>query len=319
MTIEEIKQAVQNNPNLAKEIAVWSTGETEAGKEILTNFAKAEVEKKIKENTAEIYTNIDNDLFEVLGVRKANDQKTYEFLKKIAGEYKELKGKAEKLNDNERIKELEAKIKKMQDEGSVNEHWKKIYDEAVSKWQTEKQTLSDQITAKEKEFLEAQIEADLKAGLGSLKLKADIPKNVIDALIQVEKDKIVKGAKVIDGKVVYHQEDGTPRLNKEYKPITSNEIWSDTLGSLIETNEPPKGGGGANPKLPAGRVEKTGEGDNAKIKLVLDKGSFSTKVEFNNKADELLRKQGVAVGSKDYQEAIMDAYKEYEVDKLEMQ
>lgn len=318
MTLQEIKDAVKANPTLAKEIAVWATGDTTEGKDILTNFAKAEVEKAVKEKTAEIYTNIDNDLFEALGVRKKHDQKTFDFLKKIAGEYKELKDKSDELNNDEEVKKLKAEIKKMQDEGSVNEHWKKIHDEAVAKWEQEKSELNEQLTAKETEFMDAQIEADLRSGLSSLTLRDDVPQEAIDALVKVETEKVKKGAKLIDGKIVYHKEDGSPLLNNEYKPITPKEIWGKALGTLIKSDDP-KGGGGANPTIKGGKVVKTGEGDNASIKIVLDKESFSTKREFNDRAEDALRKQGIAVGSKEYNDALVGAYKEYEVDKLELQ
>lgn len=318
MTLEEIKKAVKENPSLAKELAVWSTAETNEGKEILKNFATAEVDKAVKEKTAEIYTNIDNDLFEVLGVRKKTDQKTYDFLKTIAGEYKDLKGKADKLNDNEEIKSLKAELEKMKNEGSVNEHWKKIYDEAVAKWETEKKALNDELTAKGTEFLQAQIKADLQSGLSGLRLRDDIPKEAIDALVNIETEKILKTAKIVEGKIVYHKEDGSPYLNDEYKPITAQEIWGKTLGTLIK-NDGGQQGGGANPKIENGKVVKTGEGDNATIKLVLDKSSFSTKREFNDRAEEALRKQGIALGSAEFNKAIDEAYKEYEVDKLELQ
>jgi hypothetical protein len=318
MNLAEIKEAVKKDPALAGQIAVWTTSETDAGKELLTNFAKAEVEKAVKENTAEIYTNIDNDLFEKLGVRKKNDEKTYDFLKGIAGDYKALKDKAGALDNDAVIKQLKADIKKMQDEGSVNEHWKKIHDEAVVKWEAEKTELAGKITEKEKEFFEAQVEADLRAGLSGMTFKDGIDQDVIDTLVSAKKDKIVKGAKIVEGKVVYHKEDGTPILNKEYKPITPKEIWGEQLGTLIKSDAP-AGGGGANPTLKGGKVVTTGEGDNATIKVVLDEGSFSTKVEFNNRVDEALRKQGIAVGTKEYNDATLNAYKEYDVDKLDLQ
>lgn len=317
MTLAEIKKAVQENPSLAKEIAVWSTSDTTEGKELLANYAKAEVNKAVKETTAEIYTNIDNDLFEVLGVRKKNDQKTYDFVKKITGEYKTLKEKAESLNNDDEIKRLKSEIKEMQEKGTVNEHFKKMYDEAVAKWEKEKNELTEQITTKEKEFFEAQVEADLRAGLGGMTFKDGIDQDVINTLVDAKKKKIVEGAKIVEGKVVYHKEDGTPLLNKEYKPITPKEIWSKELGTLIKDGS--QSGGGAKPTIKEGKVIKTGEGDNATIKVVLDESSFSTKVEFNQRADEALRKQGIAVGTKEYENAILNAYKEYEVDKLELQ
>lgn len=317
MTFEEIKKALEANKDLKKQVAVWSSS-TEEGKELLTNHAKAEVEKAVKEATAQLYTNIDDDLFEVLGKRKAANQKTYDFVKGLANELKELRGKADKLNDNDKIKELEAKIKQMESDGSVNEHWKKIYDEASAKWENEKKEMGEKIAAKEKEYIISQIEADLQKGLASLKLRDDIPQQAVDALVEAQKQKILKSAKIIEGKVVYHKEDGTPLLNQEFKPITPKEIWEDVLGGIVTTNKD-QSGGNANTTVKEGKVIEKGQGDNATIKLVLDEDSFSTKQEFNEKAELALRKQGIGLGDKRFKQAILEAYERYGVDKLDLQ
>lgn len=284
MTLEEIKKAVESNPALQKQVAVWAIT-TADGKELLTDNAKLEADKAVKEATAELYTNIDNDLFEVLGKRKESNEKTYDFVKKLAGELKELRAKADK-------------------------------------WTKEKKELEGKLQQKEEEYLTAQIEADLMGGLPDIdSIEDEGMKRAVSALVELEKGKRLKSAKIIEGKVVYHNEDGTPNVNKEYKPITSKEIWDDVLGSLVKKSETQttQSGGGANSTVKEGQVVTTGEGDTATIKLVLDKSSFSTKVEFNKIAEVALRKQGVELGSKDFNNAIDAAYKEYEVDKLDLQ
>lgn len=320
MTLAEIIAKATENPALQKEIVMWAKDTTE-GKEILTNHAKVEVDKAISEKTAEIHTSYDNDIFEVLGARKKNDQKTYEFVKSLATELKELRDAKGKLNESEKVKELEAEIKKMKEDGAYNEHYKKIHEEAQAEWKKQKGELEEKIAQKEKEYLSAQVEADLEAGRAKLKFKEGIPQEAIDAMVKVQREELLKNAKIIDGKVIYHKEDGQPMMNKEYKTITSEEIWKEKLGSLIEDGDAGAGSGGKAPTDPkkAGSVIKTGEGDNAKTKLVLDRSMFSTKVEFNRIAEKTLREQGLEASSKEFKDAMLGAYEEYEVSKLDLQ
>lgn len=324
MNFEKIKKALEENKELAEKVATYAS-QTEKGKTILENYSKSKVEEAVKENTAKIYTEIDNDLFEALGERKQREQKTYDFIKEKAKQLKELKDKAGDIDKDETVKSLKAKIKELENSGSHNEHWKKTHEETVAKFQKEKAELEAQIAEKEKEYLTAQIEAELNAGLGALKFNENIPQAAIDAVIQVEKQKILEGAKRIDGKIVFHGEDGKPLLNKEFSPISSKELWEQRLEGMTaagddnnNNNNTPKGGGGAKPTF-TGEVIKTGEGDNAKISLKLDKAGFSTRREFNELADKVLREQGIAVGTKEYYAAKDAAYKEYEVSKLKVQ
>ena len=87
--------------------------------ELSKNDEEATLKVKIGEETKRIYDNLDNDVFEILGVRKEASQKSYEFHK---AQLKALKEKADagagsdelknqiKAKDD-KIKELEEKIK----------------------------------------------------------------------------------------------------------------------------------------------------------------------------------------------------------------
>jgi len=323
MDFEAIKKAVEANPALATQVATWAAT-TEQGKTILGNHSKMEVDKAIKAKTSEIYQSIDNDMFEVLGVRKDTTEKTYDFLKKIAKEYKTLKDKKGSLDTDETIKGLKAKIKEMEDSGEINKHWKGVYDSALEEWKRKEEEFNNKYSQKEKEYFEAQVEADLKAGLSGIQFMQNIPQSMIDTFVDAKKASIMEGAKIENGKVVYYDKDGKPKVNSNYAPMNSKEIWGVELKDIISTNqEGGKGGGATTNPITEGKVTTTttGEGDKSvtTTRLVLDKSSFTTKREFNEVADAALRKEGLAVNSKEYQDAYSAAYKEYEVKGLALQ
>lgn len=318
MNLEEIVAKAKEDDNLRKQLVAWLPKTTE-GKELLDNYFNSEFEKKIGDKVSEIHTSYDNDIFEILGERKKADQKTYDYVKNLVTELKELRTAKGEGNEN-KVKELQAKIKELQDSGSVNEHWKKIYNEAVSKWEAKEKEYKTQIEEQETKYRTTQVEGALKSALGSLKFKQGIPQEAIDALIKVNEESILKHAKVIDGKVVFHKDDGTPWLNEEYKPISAQEIVKGFLKTMIDDGSSEgNAGGGASPKINQGKIVTTGEGDNAKKKLILDTNSFSTKLEFNKVAEKALRSQGITASDKEYNELLDQAYEEYKVSDLEFQ
>jgi hypothetical protein len=123
--------------------------------------------------------------------------------------------------------------------------------------------------------------------------------------------------------VVYHDKDGNALTNGEYKPKNSKEIWETELKDFFgeSSTNGNSNGGGANTTVKEGTVTKTkGEGDNTeKYKLTLEKGSFSTQVEFTKLAKTALLKEGLKPTSQEYKEAMVEAYKEYEVKSLDLQ
>ena len=314
MTLAEIIALAKNDPELRKGLIAFSN-ETEEGKIILQNFADAEFDKRIKDKISEIHTAYDNDVFEILGERKEANVKSYDFIKKLVGELKELRGSNDSTKEA-KIKELNDKIKKMQDDGSVNEHWKKIYEEALAKWQQSEKELKETISKKDSDYLQNQILNELNVVKSGLKFIEALPQEAVKALLDIETNKILSTAKIIDGKVVYLKEDGNPYLNKEYKPISAKELFEEKLSSIIVKDE--NASGGKAPKnVRVGEIIKTGEGDKAIEKLVLNKEAFNSKRSFNEVATKALKEQGVAMGDPRYNKLLDEAYKEYEVSQLE--
>lgn len=322
MTLQDIIQALSGNADLNKQLAVHMAS-TNDGQELLNNHFKAEWDKKIGEEISKIHNSYDNDIFEVLGERKEANVKSYDFVKSLVGELKELRGKGEGKQDA-KIKELESKLVEAQKGGQLGEHWKKIHDEAVVKFKEQEANFKEQLESKEKEFLQANVQSDLNIGRSGIKFMDAIPEEAINAMVSTQQSKILSNAQIIDGKVVYHKEDGTPWMNAEYKPISAKEIWIEKLGTIIK-KEDSIPGGGANPNPSGGTppngsnssIVTVGEGDKATKKLVLDKDKFSTKVEFNEYATKTLQKQGISRTDKDFNSLLDGAYKEYGISELE--
>lgn len=320
MTIEEIKKKAQEDPEFRKSLVLWSK-DTDEGKELLTNHAKAEVDKAIGEKIAELHLGYDNDIFSILGERKEANQKSYDFVKQLVTELKELRGKGSD-DKEQKITELEGKIKEMQESGEINDYWKGIYEKALSTWEEKEQGYTKQIEEAGVKFTHNQIETVLAGARGGLKFKEGIPEEAITAIEQVNREKILKHAKVVDGKVSFFKEDGTPWLDEEYKPITAQGVMKEIYGNILDSGTPSGGGsaqgGGAKPTIETGSIQVKGEGDNATKRLELDKNSFSTKLEFQQIADKTLKKQGVMRGNPEYQTLMDGAYEEYGVKDMDL-
>lgn len=310
LSIEQIKEAFTQNADLQKQVLLYVV-ETTEGKELLNNFAKKHFDENIGSKVSEIYNNIDNDIFETLGVRKDPNQKTYDFLKTTLTDYKKIK-ESQNTDKDKEINDLKEKLKTLETSTSNGEFWHKTHQEAVSKFEQEKNALSQKIQELENANLSNLVNNDLSMGLAGLKFSPNVPESAIQALTNSIKSDVMKQAKIVDGKVVYHKEDGNPWLDNEYKPISAKSIFAEKLKDVLDK---PAGGGGA----PTGKVGKiiTIEGNDGSKKVVLDATKFGTQVEFFNHLDEVLVKEnGVAKNSPEYAKLRDTAYAEYKVSEM---
>lgn len=312
MTLEEALGFIkENETNITG--ALQDLQNTEKGKEFLTNHASAHFEREIKPRIAKVYGDIDNDVFEVIGERKPDDKKTYEWVKDKMKELKTLK-ESEGSDKDEKVKVLEKQIADLKAEGGTNDYWKKAHEEAVSKWEGERKGFQEKIESLNNDQKQNQVRSFLETGLS--KLEFSVPQEAVDALKQVHSNSVLQTAKMIDGKVVLHDKDGNPILNSHYKPMTAEEFWKDKLSSVLKK---PNTGGGNAPAGNKGDIITTGEGDDAKSKLVLDRSNFSTRRQFTEVTDKFLIEKGIERNSKEWTELKDSAYEEYEVSKLPIQ
>lgn len=312
MTLEELKKLFAEQPTVFTEVLKHIVT-TEEGKTLLDNHAKQYAEKVIGEKTSEIYNGIDKDILEILGVNKPADKKTYDFVKELVTELKTLKEKKAggegTTEDAKKVVELQAQLDEIK-----KANWEGKYNGLVTETAKKIEGFTAKITELETGNLSSLVNIDLATGLSSIKFNPNIPKEAIDAMTGVVKDKILKTSKVVDGKVVYYKEDGTPYLNELFKPITAEEIFKTELKSVVVGNV---AGGGANPNEEKGKIITVGEGDTATKKVTLDPTKFNTKLTFATHIEEVLTSNGVEKNSEEWHKLTQEARKDYEVDKME--
>lgn len=317
MTLEEILAAMNSNPEIMTGV-IQAIPTLDAGKELLNNHAKQHFDQNIGPKVAEIYSNIDQDIFDILGIRKDKDTKTYDFLKnEVLSKFKELKEKGNVTDDEkqQKIDSLEQKVQELTQAGADGQFWKNSLEEAQKKWDKEKTELQGTIDNHVKENRTFVVSNDLATGLSGLKFNPNIPESAINALTDSIKNSAIANSKIVEGKVVYLKEDGTPWLNNEFKPITAKDIFAEKMGDVLETSS---GGGGAAPKK-TGKIITVGEGDSATKKVTLDPSTFNTKLQFHNEIEKVLTKEGVEKNSKQWNDLTTEAYKEYGVADMERQ
>jgi hypothetical protein len=306
MTTEEIIALMNGDEKLrigiVNAIPTFKEGET-----LLNNFAKQHFEKNIGEEISKIYNNLDEDVFKVLGVRKPAEMKTYEFIKQ---QLSDLKAKSEDggKNKDEKVKELENQLKELQAKAEKAGDYEKKYMETQSALQHTKEEYENKIKGLETQAFESAILADLNTGRSGLNFDPKLPKDVIDTYVNTHVESIKKHAKLVDGKVVYYKEDGTPWLdaNNMMNPITASGIFAEKLKPILASNS---GGGGGAPRTGKTGIE-TGEGGKPK-KVILDTEKFNSKTTFLKHFEEVAKEHAIEVGSKEFQELLNESSKEH--------
>lgn len=230
-TVEEFQAAVAKNPAL-KDVAVASVKHLG-----LTPYTKeefdTEVGKQIGTKTSEIYSGIDKDLFDVTGMAKEGTEKTYDYVKRVAGVLKtDLTARQTK------IAELETAISAGSTDPTLKAQLAELQQKETA-WQE-----------KEKKFgttlFEKDVLLDLRLGQVGLKLNEAVPeslrklavKNAEQTVLGMAKASTVEGVTSIvymrDGQVVLH--DG--------KAATAADLLREELKDVIDTGHQGAGGGG---------------------------------------------------------------------------
>ena len=312
MTIEEIIAQANENPEFLTGLSEYVIG-TDHGKGVLENYAKAEFDKRIGEEIAKVHNKYDEDVFEILGEKRGENVKTYDFIKEKLKVLKE----SSSAESAKKVKELEAKLKEIQESSEAGKHWKSIHEESVSKFQKEREELEAKYKALEEKGIRGDINADLSKGLTGLKFISSIPEGAMQTIIDSKREAIIKSAKIVDGKVVYYKEDGTPLLNSTFANANSNEVWAEILKDFIDTNGGKGSGADNDINKNVGGFKKGADGKVTSFEI--DRSTFTTKSEFTQRIKEVATKAGVAYGTTDYQNLVKEAYERYEVAKLPLQ
>lgn len=314
MTWEEILEAIKKTPTLAVTI-LENVPNITGGTEYMENANKAYFDANVGTYTSEIYNKLDNDIFEVTGLRKEANEKSYDFQKRVMADLKKGADDNSK-NTPEEIKAFKDKIKDLEEKvqnGASSGHWKKSYEEVVEELRANKEAHEQTVSELNSKILGTNVSVDVQSGLSSLKFNETLPEAVRKSYISQHEQELIKNAKIIDGKTVYFDAEGKQLLDKQYKPATAEYLLKERLKDILAVDKTP--GGGA-PPSGKGEVITVGEGDSATKKLVLDKSTFSTRKEFSTVAEKALLEQGITRSDKDFNSLVDEAYKEYGVSEL---
>ena len=198
-------------------------------KTYLDNYAKAEVENRIGAEISKVHSQYDADIESILGVRKAGDQKTYDFLKEQLTSLKAATGQTDRFKT--KVSELEEALKNKSGDEQLKKDYnslKELYNEDKAKWDTKTQEF---ITSQEL----MKIEIQLDNAAQRLKFKEEIPATVREVMIKNAVDKLVKQGKIAENQLIFTDSEGKTALNKEnnLNPYTADEMLTRELKDII--------------------------------------------------------------------------------------
>lgn len=257
----------------------------------------------------ELHGSYDKDVKDVTGIEKKQGEKSYDYVKRVLGDYKG------KLTTLEATKvDLEKKIsdgatdpalkQKLADTEKSLSDMKALYDSDKTKFDTEKQ-------AYEAKIKEVHVEHAFGTALSGVKFKAAIPESVHGTLVNNAKAEILSkykadfveanGSKVL----VFRDDKGNIVANPQNKlePFTAKELMlASSLKDVLDFGiEQPGAGTG---KSAAGQSS------------IVDISSAKSQVEADELISTQLLAQGLTRGSAEFAAKQLEVRKENSVDKL---
>lgn len=298
-------------------LATLSDEQIKAIEELSTNDENTVIGAKI----GELHGQYDNDVLTVTGVAKKQGEKSYDYVKRVLGEFKDKASGTEALNT--KITDLQAEIegyKKTIAEGKGNEaiaqqlkdaqkqlaDTQKLYDTDKQSWENKYNTLNEQ-------YQQSLINGEFDKALQGMKFKSIYPESVQKTLIDSAKRTVLSTAKPEwqeeNGvkKLIFRDAAGNIMTNPENRlnPFTPGELLKRELKDVIDTGRQQRGtethggGGGGN-----GYLNLTG---------------VRTQVEADEAIASHLMSLGFTRGSKEFADEQMKLRTENGVDKLQIQ
>ena len=198
--------------------------EEEVQKNVLDNVVPVEVDKKIGDRISELHSQYDTDIFELTGLKKEPNQKTYDFNKKVISDLKK---------DSESLATLTIdhdELKKSKGKGDENlaselEQVKAQALTAKSEYDAKVLDYETKITGQEKGF-------SIDKAIAGLKLNENIPESVRKSYIAKVRSDLIGTSEMQEGKLVFLK-DGKPILDKEFNIKSVNDIVAEQLIDIL--------------------------------------------------------------------------------------
>lgn len=295
-------------------------GLTDAQKLAITTLSSNDEATVIGTKIGALHGQYDADILSISGISKADGEKTYDYLKRVLGDYKtKLDGtktlSAQLEAQKKKVTELETKLAAGGSDEAVKQQLKDARHQ-VTQLQTQLTAKTEELDNAKKDY--EKKEKDLQVGFAftnataGIKFKADVSEPVKKILLAAAKDEILaKGTPdFIDdsngGKKLVLRDAAGNTLNNpknNLNPYTIEELIMETsLKDVIDTGKQQLGGG-TKPNPQSGRrtvnldlsAAKTQQEADVQIEnYLLSTGLTRDNVEFGNKALEIRNENNVS-------------------------
>lgn len=295
-------------------------GLTDAQKLAITTLSSNDEVTVIGTKIGALHGQYDADILGISGISKADGEKTYDYLKRVLGDYKtKLDGtktlSAQLEAQKKKVTELEAKLAAGGSDEAVKQQLKDARHQ-VTQLQTQLTAKTEELDKAKKDY--EKKEKNLQVGFAftnataGIKFKADVSEPVRKILLAAAKDEILaKGTPdfVDDGnggkKLVLRDAAGNTLNNPKnnLNPYTIEELVMETsLKDVIDTGKQ-QSGGGTKPNsqldhrtvnLDLSAVKTQQEADVQIENYLLSTGLTRDNVEFGNKALEIRNENNVS-------------------------
>lgn len=292
-------------------------GLTDAQREAIATLSKNDEETVIGNKFREVYNRLDATIEKETGVKRNGDEKTYNYLERAARELATKANSVEGLNT--KIHDLTAerdRLKKTIEDGNGDEKLKKDLQQAQrdleavrTQYNTLKTDFDKQKQDHAAELINFRIDNEIAGAKGAIKFKAELPETATNVLMEqaINKIKALKHEFIDDGnggtRLVFKDANDAIMRNaeKQLEPYTVTDLLAKELKTMGVIDEGRRQEG-IETKTP--KVVHTENG------IVIDLTGVRTQSEAQELIAQTLMKQGIANGSKAFQEAMDKAWKE---------
>ena len=289
---------------------------TDEQKNAIVEMSKNDETAVIGQKTGEIYGGLDADILAASGIAKNGAEKTYDYAKRVIGEIKGQAGNAAELqNQVSELTKEKARLESVIAKGGADAETKRQLDQTkadlanVTKQYTDLKTEYDNAKSEhEKALFGLKIDGEFAKATTGIKFKADLPASVTSVLMQQAVAK-VKGMnpEYIDdgngGKVLAFMENGTPKRNPEnnLRPFTAAELIAAELKTMgvLEDGRKQTGAG-----------SQGGQGGTGGGSKTVDISGATTQDQAHEIIAKQLMERGLVNGSKEFNDAMANAWKE---------
>lgn len=289
----------------------------------ITTLSQNDENSVIAKKTSEIYGALDEDILTASGIAKNSTEKTYDFAKRVIGEFKTKAESANGLQSQiDTLTKEKARLEKVIAYGSADAETAKALKQAkadlanVTTQYTELNTKFEQMkTEHEKEMFGVKIDNELQTAAAGLTFKTGLPESVIKVILAQANEK-VKGMNpeyIDDGKggkiLAFKDASGAimRNTNNQLNPFTPGELLTKELETMgvLEPKRQQSGGGTEPPK------RQPGGGS-----ITVDASGAKTRTEAYDVIANSLMQQGLTIGSKAFDDAMKQAWQDNNISQL---